>query len=289
MAKWKDEILKNQFGIPVAAVHYVPWCIFFDIQLYKTTYEMINRSYPNRYRKKTFQKYHRKYYDKLMDTRQQIESDGGATFRVESSKSSVKNLTKYLLTWLRRMKKNKYTVTWDEYMTEIELVRRSSDMFVYIPENFETIINICVEKLKKEKYHTLRIYRKDNIYEMHNDLAHRMKREIILWYKKNLSIHSRSLIMFNFHRMMINRKIAAVQTSVTLWMIYFIMSLSVPSENILQYTHCKEYMYLDLKGLPALIKPMKPALTYRMLNGSSKYIHHPMKLDISSIYGEMKR
>ena len=66
MAKWKDEVLKNQFGIPIAAVHYVPWCIFFDSQLYKTTYEMINRSYPNRYRKKTFQKYNRKSYYRLM-------------------------------------------------------------------------------------------------------------------------------------------------------------------------------------------------------------------------------
>lgn len=174
-------------------------------------------------------------------------------------------------------------------MTEIELVRRSSDMFVYIPENFEMIVNICVEKLRKEKYHTLRVYRTINIYEIHNDLAHRMGREIILLYKKNLSIHSRSSIMFNFRRMMINRRLAVVQTSVTLWMINFFMSLSVPSANILQYTYCKEYMYLDLKGLPKLIKPTKPTFTYRILNDSSKYIHHPMKLDISSIYGEMKR
>lgn len=177
----------------------------------------------------------------------------------------------------------------DEYMTEIESVRRPLNIYVYIPENFETIINICVEKLKKEKYHTLRIYRKDNIYGMHNDLTHRMKREIILWYKKNISIHSRSSIMFNFQRMMINRTLAAVQMSVDLWMMYFIMSLSVPSANILQYTYFKKYTYLDLKGLPALIEPTKPTFTYRMLNDSPKYIHHPMKLDISSIYGEMKR
>ena len=79
-----------------------------------------------------------------------------------------------------------------------------------------------------------------------------------------------------------------VQTSINLWMMYLIMAITVPSANILQYTYYKKHMYLDVTGALAMVKPMEPTFTYRMPNDSPKYIHHPMKLDISSIYGKMK-
>ena len=66
MIESKDKVLKDQFGIPFAVVHYVPCGICNGISLYKATYKKIKRSYPNRYRKKTFQKYNRKSYYRLM-------------------------------------------------------------------------------------------------------------------------------------------------------------------------------------------------------------------------------
>ena len=158
-------------------------------------------------------------------------------------------------------------------MRHIELVRQSTRYFVYIPEDFETIVKSCAKKLEKEKYRTLRIYRKFNLYEIHDDLVYRMTSEIISWYKQNVSIPRGSThIMFNFHRTMINQTLKSIEISINLWMMYAIMSITVPSTNILQYTYYKKHMYLDLKGLPAVVKPMEPKFTYRIPDDSSKYI-----------------
>ena len=90
MKKCNDKVLRDEFGIPIGIAHYIPACIFLGTQLYKITYEMIERSYPNRYRKKTFQKYHRKCYYILK--RRRIEANTKAKFTVESSKSQKKNI-----------------------------------------------------------------------------------------------------------------------------------------------------------------------------------------------------
>ena len=98
MAKWKDNVLKNQFGIPIAVAHYVPCYTFSNKRFYKVTYEPIEKSYPNRYRKKTFQKYHRKYYHEFQKYPQkrnpEFETDNGPVFMVESFKSPIKNFNK---------------------------------------------------------------------------------------------------------------------------------------------------------------------------------------------------
>ena len=89
MKKCNDKVLRDEFGIPFAIAHYIPACIFLGTQLYKITYEMIKRSYPNRYRKKTFQKYNRKCYYILK--RRRIVENTKANFTAESFKSSIEN------------------------------------------------------------------------------------------------------------------------------------------------------------------------------------------------------
>lgn len=162
---------------------------------------------------------------------------------------------------------------------------------LHTDKGLKSLVIDCVQKMYTNDYHTVIIHHTFDRYEIHVDLV----ADICDQLRNRFKLPASYPRMYQGDRIVYDTDIQQLfmfgqylDIMMRGWAFNMIVyGAEFFGDKKYQYTHRR--IFSDLYGSPVTIKPLELDMKYNFQRYAKKYIHHPEKLNISSIYGEMKR